>query len=435
MKDQAIHRPIGLIAWERRQGRWMETDPFGPEFEISTCQDCGYFLEGRSQHPNCPACASSQFIRCTVAQPLGFRTDYREKDYDGTYETVGRAGTHRLGAFADHAVATNGGLVARSAKGPLARFNTSSGKLFRFAKYSGWPGWIDAGLIGNDRYGDLDLPSRTSAPTGTRERALGDLKVTDVLLIGADGAAAPFVDARPVGAARRGAWLSLGYLARRALAVWQDISPDELDVGLRIRLANGDLTGESFLADTLANGAGYCSFAGRQDNFERLCKEMLALGELWADEDVHSCDSSCYDCLRDYRNQQAHSLLDWRLGLDLLTTLVQRRRPANPHVAPAHDLAERFCVTFDGWRFAQIAGFPICLNDQVRTAIAIHHPLDEMRPEWASEAVLDLYDELADFGFPLAPLNDPVGVHPIASFDLQRRPGWVEAQARSTGFA
>ena len=29
------------------------------------------------------------------------------------------------------------------------------------------------------------------------------------------------------------------------------------------------------------------------------------------------CSSSCYDCLRDYYNQQYHSILDWRLGLDL----------------------------------------------------------------------------------------------------------------------
>ena len=30
-----------------------------------------------------------------------------------------------------------------------------------------------------------------------------------------------------------------------------------------------------------------------------------------------ACASSCYDCLRDYYNQQHHGLLNWRIALDL----------------------------------------------------------------------------------------------------------------------
>ena len=33
------------------------------------------------------------------------------------------------------------------------------------------------------------------------------------------------------------------------------------------------------------------------------------------------CDSSCYDCLRQYRNMNYHGLLDWRLGLSALRVL------------------------------------------------------------------------------------------------------------------
>lgn len=32
---------------------------------------------------------------------------------------------------------------------------------------------------------------------------------------------------------------------------------------------------------------------------------------------MDECDSSCYDCLRDYNNQDIHNLLNWRLGLDV----------------------------------------------------------------------------------------------------------------------
>ena len=40
-------------------------------------------------------------------------------------------------------------------------------------------------------------------------------------------------------------------------------------------------------------------------------------GHLVSEEHASECASSCYDCIRDYSNQSVHSLLDWRLGLDL----------------------------------------------------------------------------------------------------------------------
>ena len=34
-------------------------------------------------------------------------------------------------------------------------------------------------------------------------------------------------------------------------------------------------------------------------------------------EHKSGCTSSCYDCIRDYSNQDVHGILDWRLGLDI----------------------------------------------------------------------------------------------------------------------
>ena len=36
------------------------------------------------------------------------------------------------------------------------------------------------------------------------------------------------------------------------------------------------------------------------------------------DKHIIECTSSCYKCLRNYENRFMHSMLDWRLGLDLL---------------------------------------------------------------------------------------------------------------------
>ncbi|WP_408971916.1 hypothetical protein, partial [Planktothrix sp.] len=44
-------------------------------------------------------------------------------------------------------------------------------------------------------------------------------------------------------------------------------------------------------------------------------------GSLISREHRQKCDSSCYDCLRQYRNMNYHGLLDWRLGLSLIRAL------------------------------------------------------------------------------------------------------------------
>lgn len=435
VKDWAIHRPVGLVAYERRQGRWQEVEnPFGVEFQISSCQECGFFLQRIAENDHCPACGSEHFLRCEVAQPLGFRTDFKAYDYDGSYETAGRAGMPRLGLVSDSVEAVYGGLRAQSSKAQIARFNAPENGLFTFTKYKGWTGWIDANLVNNERYSELDLPNRKVEVVAQRSRALGDLKSTDVLVLGAHTEPPPFVNIRPNDAARRGSWLSLGYLARRAVSLWQDIAPDELDVGMRVRLEEGERVGEIFIADTLANGAGYCSYLGRQENFEQLCKEMFSLAQSWSEDPQHGCDSSCYDCLRDYRNQSSHGLLDRKLALDLLGVLVNREAPVDDWLTGAFKMAERFCSTFQGWTATAAGGFPVCVNNEYGTAVILHHPFTEMQPEWASESVLDAYEDLAAIGLTLAPSLVPAGLHPVSTFDFERRPGWVEARARSEGF-
>jgi DEAD/DEAH box helicase domain-containing protein len=39
--------------------------------------------------------------------------------------------------------------------------------------------------------------------------------------------------------------------------------------------------------------------------------------EILMTKEHQKCASSCYDCLRDYYNQQYHGLLNWRIALDL----------------------------------------------------------------------------------------------------------------------
>ena len=75
----------------------------------------------------------------------------------------------------------------------------------------------------------------------------------------------------------------------------------------------------------MENGAGYCNYlSGRMypkipldAHVKPLLKEGKIFEMLVAESHSDECYNSCYDCLRDFYNQQYHSILDWRLGLDL----------------------------------------------------------------------------------------------------------------------
>jgi hypothetical protein len=98
-----------------------------------------------------------------------------------------------------------------------------------------------------------------------------------------------------------------------------------LNVGVRLVAASDTRYFEIYLTDTLENGAGYCAHLGEPSTFEELIlKPLMPGGSAFHRLVKHGeeCDSSCYDCLRDYGNAGEHALLDWRLGLDLLQIAV-----------------------------------------------------------------------------------------------------------------
>jgi hypothetical protein len=80
------------------------------------------------------------------------------------------------------------------------------------------------------------------------------------------------------------------------------------------------------LSDRLPNGAGFTRWA--YEHFDELLKEACfpatpgSYSELiQSSGHSASCDSSCYDCLKVYRNMTYHGLLDWRLAVSYLKVL------------------------------------------------------------------------------------------------------------------
>lgn len=117
-------------------------------------------------------------------------------------------------------------------------------------------------------------------------------------------------------------FISWGFLIRISVCDLLDIETNEITVDFRIN--NGK--GEIYIVESLENGAGYCNYLiGRiHDNVpeDALIKPLLEGGTVYKDilmekKHLDHCNSSCYDCIRDYYNQKYHSILSWRLGLDI----------------------------------------------------------------------------------------------------------------------
>lgn len=82
------------------------------------------------------------------------------------------------------------------------------------------------------------------------------------------------------------------------------------------------LEAEIFLYDTLPGGAGFTSQL--PEKAETLFRAAL---NLLRNCEGH-CDSSCYRCLRSYKNKFEHGMLDRRLGGDLVAYLLDGTIPA-----------------------------------------------------------------------------------------------------------
>jgi len=78
------------------------------------------------------------------------------------------------------------------------------------------------------------------------------------------------------------------------------------------------------MVEQLENGAGYTNYLASlspEAKKKVFLNPLLPDGEMFKmltnQNHINNCDSSCYDCIREYNNQDRHYILNWRLGLDL----------------------------------------------------------------------------------------------------------------------
>jgi ATP-dependent helicase YprA (DUF1998 family) len=139
---------------------------------------------------------------------------------------------------------------------------------------------------------------------------------------------------------------------------------------------------EVYLYDTLAGGAG---FSKRAMLYKR---ELIETALSILQNCSNDCDSSCYGCLRSYKNKLEHHLLDRQLGSDLLNYLLHneipkldRSRLENTANILYNDLLRESNIDFKLFHTFEVPGIgnilaPIYFErDKLKYIIDIHNPI------------------------------------------------------------
>ena len=333
VKDGLIHTAVGVVDYRPQGGRPAEAaNPLGPPLDVGICSACQAIDETQPPPSSCPVCGATSLddpgYKCiSLSQPAGFTTWYSRgsRDFDGTFDWTPRASWPKMG-LKPLPVNRRANYEVWAGQETVYIINDNNGRLFDFEKLAQGETWVTRPALEKVEENNPQI----DPGAGIDQRALGSVKTTDVMVLGIVDwpAGVRTSPAGDDGLGVRAALYSFGFLVRRAAADRLDVHESEIKVGLRVlRDAAGDIVGQIFISDSLENGAGYASLLGEPGETEALLQYMVGqssptfydflVGQKHAGPGPGACTTSCPDCLRDFGNLPYHSILDWRLGLDL----------------------------------------------------------------------------------------------------------------------
>ena len=393
VKDKKIHTSIGIVSYRPEKGRLVPENGIAHEQLIGFCDNCKAVFESAiEEESKCRICGFETFKPIRGIEPKGFLTNFRPDDAHESFFWAPRATYSRLPSDspANLKKQFNFRWVSES-KLKLFSVNTNNDRLFALRQQRDSKALVSPEIcrelaVTNDRY---DFDEERDLVGEIKEAALYAATTTDVLLIE--------VDEIPIGLMPdqrneywRAALYSFGFLFRQFAASRLDISPDELRVEIRPVEDGANNKQQVFLADSLANGAGYCRHLGERDGQGRPFRLIQLLSDMIDPEQdfakgliahANDCDSSCYTkgCMRDYSNMPYHPFLDWRLGLDVARLCLEKgyqmNLQGNYWVSLVNRVEKNLLELFPGLERHDRDGTPVFKAQNRNTLFMLHHPL------------------------------------------------------------
>lgn len=330
VKDKKVYKSVGIVDYEYNNSHVIK-----PKYNslniyhhpLLRCRICGYSsISHNGESCICPVCGN-EMQKVKICSPLGFCVDYNQpvEDFNGSYDWYSPNSDIKLDCEqslqecpqVDNMAIRNNTIPSQ---GLVHLVNDNNGEFYKLGKNN------DGIYVSRDAYSEeignaLHLSFETKyAFVSSKTTGVITLSIADVPK---DLNLSPLNGQNVNSNAIRAAFLSWGYLVRKSVSHYLDIDSSELTVGFYITPQTQKA--EIFFVEKLENGAGYSNYlSGRR--YKDVPKKAIILpliegGEIYLKLTSHDhengCTSSCYDCIRDYSNQEVHHLLDWRLGLDL----------------------------------------------------------------------------------------------------------------------
>ncbi|PAP74809.1 hypothetical protein B1759_16670 [Rubrivirga sp. SAORIC476] len=443
-KDKRVHQALGFTAplFKKHGGGIGARGAalIGREW-MSRCGKCQFTDVDRARpHLNsCPQCAEAEDFRVfQIATPAGYRTSLGPgKDAVEEYSGSGASALAGRSTDADFETVTGTNTSASLVgSGRVYRLNDNRGHLFRgsVGKTTQLGRTIEDQWI-EERYHSEEVRHDTKfrfESTGALEEVgIVAPKTTDVLYLRPTSVAPGLVldPVRHAGAVKA-AYYSAGFLLTYAFSEVLDVDPEEFEISGVRQVSVGDgAAGELVISDYLPNGSGFTRRLRHE--WRDLLSAVLSPqsdesfpASVQARSHRETCDSSCYDCLRRFRNMTYHGLLDWRLGLDLLRVLQDPGyncgldgefvgASLEGWVGRAAGLRDVFCSSF-GVSAGDYGGLPGFELSDRRLRVVVVHPL------WETESPSGIVSQALEE----ARHGGRYDVHAFDTFNLTRRMSW-----------
>ena len=227
VRDGAVHTVAGFADWTPTWKGMAPVDPIGPEVRVGACDACGAsFVEPATEV--CPICTATLRL-IPMHQPSGFRTTYRQEDFDDENDESPSAGAPSISVSGppDREITIDGSTLSSYDQAQLVQVNDNNGALFPVAKDG------DGSYLVTDPSLFPDVKGWPPKLTPLKEIAIGELRTTDVLTVGLHNAHLPgglvpySSKVLPAGMA---AYWSLAEVLRRSAKRLLDIDPQEARV-------------------------------------------------------------------------------------------------------------------------------------------------------------------------------------------------------------
>lgn len=323
VKDKELLTSVGFVSYKYENRVVTEKEGLNElSNEVSVCKGCGFTTLNNDINSKCPECEQDEIIKVKACSPLGYCIDFENgtKDFNGNfdYNPVSTSISLDANSKLESKLEVKNLFIKTNVsprEGLVHIINDNNKMLFKIGKLNNTKQYVMRSAFDTKRqtslklYNEKDFVLISSKTTGVLAASISSVnKNIDLCVTEGNN----FLEVKA-------AYISWGFLLQKAVCDLLDIDTNEIEVGFHVKKKRGEI----FLVERLENGAGYCNHLSGRDGeeipYKAFIEPFLETSDFYKHKVGHKdrCSSSCYDCLRDYFNQQYHSVLDWRLGLDL----------------------------------------------------------------------------------------------------------------------